>query len=82
MTLEIIYMQLEILVKAYRNVGYRWQIIRHALDTKDKHILADPNPIHVPFKDIKKFEAQNTINGKVLTLIKTSKLSDKKNKEH
>ena len=29
-------------------------IIRHALDTKDKHTLADPNPLQVTFKDIKK----------------------------
>ena len=36
-------------------------IIRHALDTKDKHILADPNPLQVTFKDIKKFDAQSPI---------------------
>ena len=34
-------------------------IIRHALNTKDKHILANPNPLQVTFKDIKKFNAQN-----------------------
>ena len=27
-------------------------IIRHAFDTKDKDILADPNPLQVTFKDI------------------------------
>ena len=54
-------------------------IIRHAVDTKDKHILANPNPLQVTFKDIKIFDAQNPIIGKVLTQIETSKLSDKKN---
>ena len=53
-------------------------IICHVLDTKDKHILADPNPLQVTFKDIKKFDAQNPIVGKVLTQTETSKLSDKK----
>ena len=56
-------------------------IIRHVLDTKDKHILADPNPLQVTFRDIKKFDALNPITGKVLTQIETSKLSDKNIKE-
>ena len=56
-------------------------IIRLALDTIEKHILANPNPIQVTFKDIKKFDAQNPIIGKVLTQIETSKLSDKKIKK-
>ena len=40
-------------------------IINHALDRKDKHILADPNPLQVTFKDIKKFDAHYwlTINS-------------------
>ena len=38
-------------------------IIRHALNTKDKHILANPNPLQVTFKDIKKFNAQNPMIG-------------------
>ena len=53
-------------------------VISYALDTEDKHILADPNPLQVTFKDIKKFDAQNPIVGKVLTQTETSKLSDKK----
>ena len=56
-------------------------IILHALDIKDKHIWTDPNRLQVTFKDIKKFDAQNPIIGKVLTQIETSKLSDKKIKE-
>ena len=42
-------------------------IIVHALDPKDKHILVNPNPLKITFKDIKKFDAQNPIIGKVLT---------------
>ena len=53
-------------------------VISYALDAEDKHILADPNPLQVTFKDIKKFDAQNPIVGKVLTQTETSKLSDKK----
>ena len=48
-------------------------IIRHTLNTKDKRILANPNPLQVTFKDIKKFNAQNPMIGKVLTQIETSK---------
>ena len=56
-------------------------IIVHALDPKDKHILVNPNPLQITFKDIKKFDAQNPIIGKVLTQRETSKLSDKRIKE-
>ena len=52
------------------------------LDTKDKHILADPNPLQVTFRDIKKFDALNPIIGKVLAQIETSKLSDKTSKNN
>ena len=40
-------------------------IIRHALDTKDKHILADPNLLQVTFKDIK------NLMPKILLLVKS-----------
>ena len=56
-------------------------IIVHALDPKDKHILVNPNPLQITFKDIKKFDPQNPIIGKVLTQRETSKLSDKKSKK-
>ena len=56
-------------------------IIRHALDTKDKHTLADPNPLQVTFKDMKKFDSQNPIINKLLTQIEIGKLSDKEIKE-
>ena len=56
-------------------------IICHVLDTKDKYILADPNPLQVTFRDIKISDALNPIIGKVLTQIETSTLSDKNIKE-
>ena len=56
-------------------------IIRHALDTKDKHILANPNSLQATFKDIKKFDVQNHIIAKLLAQIETSKLKDKKIKQ-
>ena len=56
-------------------------IIRHALDTKHKHILADPNPPQVTFKDMEKFDAQNPIIDKLLNQIGACNLSDKKIKE-
>ena len=51
------------------------------LDTKDKHILADPNLLQVTSKDIKKFDAQNPVIGKLLTQIEASKLTDKRLKK-
>ena len=57
-------------------------ILRHALDIKDKYILADTKIFQVTFKDIKKSDAQNPIIGKVLDEIETSKLSDKKSKNN
>ena len=53
-------------------------IIPYVLDTKDKHILADPNPLQGTFKNIKKFDAQNPIISRLLTQIESSKLSEKK----
>ena len=57
-------------------------ILRHALDIKDKYILADTKIFQVTFKDIKKSDAQNPIIGKLLDEIETSKLSDKKSKNN
>ena len=39
-------------------------IIRHALDTKDQYILANPNPLQVTFKDVK------NLTRKILILVK------------
>ena len=56
-------------------------IIRHALDTTNKNILVNPNPLQVTFKDVKKFDAQNPIVGKLLTQVESNKLTDKKIRE-
>ena len=39
-------------------------VIVHVLDTRDKHILADPKPLQVKFKGIK------NLMGKILLLVK------------
>ena len=52
-------------------------IIRHALDTKVEHTLADLNPIQVTFKNRYKI----LLLVKYLTLIEISKLCDKRIKE-
>ena len=39
-------------------------VIGHVLDTRDKHILADPKPLQVKFKGIK------NLMGKILLLVK------------
>ena len=56
-------------------------ITQYALDTADKNILVDPNPLQVTFKDVKKFDAQNLIVCKLLTQIESSKLTDKRIRE-
>ena len=56
-------------------------IIHHALDKTDKNILANPNPLQVTFKDVKKFDVQNPFVGKLLTQIESSKLTDKRIRE-
>ena len=57
-------------------------ILRHALDIKDKPILANTKTLQVTFKDVKKSDAQNPIIGKVSHQIETSKFSDKKSKNN
>ena len=52
-------------------------IICHALDKTDKNILADRNPLQVTFKDVKKFNTQNPIVGKLLTQTESIKLTDR-----
>ena len=52
-------------------------IVRHALDTKNAGIFHNPNPIYLTFRDVKKFDLQNPIIGKIATQVKASKLTDK-----
>ena len=56
-------------------------LVRHALDTADKNVLANLNPFLVTFKDVKKFDAQNTVLGNLLTQIEGRKLLDEEIKK-
>ena len=51
-------------------------IIRHALDRKDASVMQNPNPLNLRFHDVKKFDMQNPINGKIATQVKASKLTE------
>ena len=51
-------------------------IVRHALDRKNASVMRIPNPLNVTFRDVKKFDIQNPIIGKVATQVKASKLTE------
>ena len=51
-------------------------IVRHALDRKDASVMQIPNPLNVTFRDVKKFDMQNPITGKIATQVKASKLTE------
>ena len=55
-------------------VGYNEKfnnaIVRHALDLKN------PNLLNLNFRDVKKFDLQNPIIGKLATQVKASKLTE------
>ena len=51
-------------------------IVRHALDLKNDGRFQNPNPLNLTFRDVKKFDLQNPIIGKLATQVKTNKLSD------
>ena len=36
-------------------------IVRHALDFKNEAIFCNPNPLHVTFHDVKKFDVVNSV---------------------
>ena len=38
--------------------------------------MQNPNPLHLTFHDVKKFDMQNPIIGKIATQIKVSKLTE------
>ena len=40
-------------------------IVRHALDRKDASVMKNPNPLNLTFHDVKKFDMQNPIIGKI-----------------
>ena len=51
-------------------------VIRRALDLKNAGVFQNPNPLTVVFCDIKKFDVQNPIIGKLATQVKASKLTE------
>ena len=48
-------------------------IVRHSLDLKDEAIFRNPNPINVPFHDMKKFDLVNPVIGKLASQVCASK---------
>ena len=61
-------------------VGYNEKfnnaIVRHALDTKNAGIMQNLNPLNATFCDVKKFDLQNPVLGKIATQVKASKFTD------
>ena len=51
-------------------------IAGHALDQKNAGIFQNPNPLNLNFRDVKKFDIQNPIIGKIATQVKASKLTE------
>ena len=51
-------------------------IARHSLDLKDEAIFCNPNPIHVTFHDMRKFDLVNPVIGKLAIQVRASKLTD------
>ena len=51
-------------------------IVRHALNRKDASVMQNPNPLNLTFRDVKKFDMQNPIIGKIATQVKASKLTE------
>ena len=57
------------------NETFNNAIVRHALDLKDYGIMQNPNPLNATLKDIKKFDIQNPVIGKLVSQVKASKLT-------
>ena len=51
-------------------------IAGHALDQKNAGIFQNPNPLNLNFREVKKFDIQNPIIGKIATQVKASKLTE------
>ena len=46
------------------------------MDTKNAGIMQNPNPTNLTFRDVKKFDLQNPIIGKIATQVKACKLTE------
>ena len=51
-------------------------ILRHALDRKNASVMQNANPLNLTFRDVKKFDMENPIIGKIATQVKASKLTE------
>ena len=51
-------------------------VARRTLDLKNDGVYQNPEPLTVVFRDVKKFDTQNSIIGKLATQIKASKLTE------
>ena len=52
------------------NENFNNAVIRRVLDLKNAGIFQNPNPLTVIFRDIKKFDVQNPIIGKLASQVK------------
>ena len=57
-------------------------VVRRVLDLKNTGLFQHPEPINLVFSDVKKFDQQNPIIGKLATQIKASKLTDEQIANH
>ena len=57
-------------------------VVRCVLDLKNAGLFQHPEPINLVFSDVKKFDQQNPIIGKLATQIKASKLTDEQITNH
>ena len=58
------------------NENFNNVIVRHALDLKNTGIFQNPNPLNLTYRNVKKFDFQNPIIGKLATQVKASKLTE------
>ena len=57
-------------------------VVHRALDLKNAGLFQNPEPINLVFNDVKKFDQQNPIIGKLARQIKASKLTDEQITNH
>ena len=50
-------------------------LIMSLLDLENARIFQNPNPLNLTYRDVKKFDLQNPIIGKLATQVKASKLT-------
>ena len=58
------------------NESFNNAIVRHALDLENAGIFQNPNSLNLTYCDVKKFDLQNPIIGKLATQVKASKLTE------